>query len=80
MSAATVASAPYLGVYGAYSAASDPWKQHLPEDVLVETRQFQRDFYNKSSHYFKHSGRYTYPVQAVFVWNLASWDVNGACR
>lgn len=73
-SASEVARVPYLGVYGSYSRGTDPWQQWQHDGVYVETREFLRSFYKKATQFFgtSKSRAYTYPVSAVFVWNLVS--------
>lgn len=64
-----VATAPYWGVDGEYESAKDPWNRG-------GNRQFLRNFYQLTAQYAKRGG-IAYPVSAIFLWNIISYDALG---
>jgi len=68
-SAFNVASSPYWGVEGGYQSALDPWK-------LADNRQFMQNYYQLTTEYAKRGG-VNYPVSAIYMWNIISYDVLG---
>lgn len=68
--AAEVALRPFFGIYGPYSAASDPW-------AIPANRAFLHEFYSKALSWLSDPGNKTYKVASVFIWSMASWDVLG---
>lgn len=76
-SPAQLAKVPYFGVYGTYNKSTDPWELWRPETDDVPNRAFLRQFWGRASVFFSKAGTWYYPVDAVFIWNLASWDIQG---
>jgi hypothetical protein len=76
-SPAQLAKVPYFGVYGPYDRTADPWQLWRPEAEDVPNRTFLRQFWGRASVFFSKAGSWYYPVDAVFIWNLASWDIQG---
>jgi hypothetical protein len=68
-SAFNVASSPYWGVEGGYQSALDPWK-------LADNRQFMQNYYQLTTQYAQRGG-VEYPVSAIYMWNIISYDVLG---
>lgn len=64
-----VASSPYWGVGGTYQTQMDPWQKG-------ENRQFMQNYYQLTTEYAKRGG-VNYPVNAIFLWNIISYDVLG---
>ena len=72
--AAGAASLPFFGIFNAYTKATDPWVLYdlnKPSSV----RDYQRYFYTKTLDYLNNSRRYKYQIDAAFLWNQSSWDV-----
>nr|QOL01152.1 putative extracellular protein CSOL_075 [Pseudococcomyxa simplex] len=71
--AAQAAATPFFGVFGAYTLARDPWK-------TTEVRSYNHYFYRKTLEYLDSRGTCSgcqYRVDGVFIWNDASWDIQG---
>jgi len=68
-SAKNVASSPYWGVEGLYETKLDPWRQS-------DNREFMRNYYTLTTEFAK-AGGVTYPVSAIYMWNIISYDVLG---
>jgi hypothetical protein len=68
-SAFNVASSPYWGVEGGYQSSLDPWK-------LADNRQFMQNYYQLTTQYAQRGG-VEYPVSAIYMWNIISYDVLG---
>jgi hypothetical protein len=68
-SAFNVASSPYWGVEGLYEPKLDPWR-------LADNRQFMQNYYQLTTEYAKRGGL-EYPVSAIYMWNIISYDVLG---
>jgi len=68
-SAFNVASSPYWGVEGLYETKQDPWR-------LADNRQFMQNYYQLTTEYAKRGG-VNYPVSAIYMWNIISYDVLG---
>jgi hypothetical protein len=64
------AKQPWAGISGTYEASRDPWKR---SDLAA----FRREFYQKTMQWLASPGSRTYPVNEVFVWGMASWDMFG---
>jgi hypothetical protein len=64
-----VAASPYWGVDGMYSSSMDPWRND-------DNRQFMRQYYQLTTEYAKRGG-VQYPINAIFLWNIISYDVQG---
>jgi len=64
-----VAASPYWGVDGAYDSGKDPWNRG-------GNRDFLRRYYDLTVQYAKRGG-VNYPVSAIFLWNIISYDVLG---
>ena len=65
---------PFFGIFGGYKRATDPWKLYdlaHPNPV----RDYLRYFYGKTLEYLRHEKQYKYRVDAVFLWNQGSWDI-----
>lgn len=75
-SAVDAAKFPFFGVFGAYSSGSDPWN---PSDQSGsrEVRDYRRYFYTKTLEYLRHERAYKYRVDAAFLWDQSSWDIQG---
>eukprot|EP01023_Acetabularia_acetabulum_P004930 TRINITY_DN12056_c0_g2_i1.p1 TRINITY_DN12056_c0_g2~~TRINITY_DN12056_c0_g2_i1.p1 ORF type:complete len:300 (+),score=45.34 TRINITY_DN12056_c0_g2_i1:182-1081(+) len=81
-----VAQFPFFGIFGAYNKGVDPWE--MQSYSLNPARAYMHYFYTQTmqlagsaiqpnydiSREFFHS-HYIYNVRAIFIWNLASWDV-----
>jgi len=70
--AAIVAASPYWGVDGPYESWKDPWNRG-------GNRDFMRRYYDLTVQYAKRGG-VAYPVSAIFLWNIISYDVLGIHR
>lgn len=70
---AWAAKQPWAGIAGNYDASRDPWKRG-------DLAGFRREFYQKTMQWLSSPGMKTYPVNEVFVWGMASWDMFGVYR
>eukprot|EP01025_Chloroclados_australasicus_P033446 TRINITY_DN3411_c0_g1_i2.p2 TRINITY_DN3411_c0_g1~~TRINITY_DN3411_c0_g1_i2.p2 ORF type:complete len:362 (-),score=59.47 TRINITY_DN3411_c0_g1_i2:442-1527(-) len=83
---AEVAEFPFFGIYGAYNNQTDPWS--MWSDQLTPARRYLHYFYNKTVEMLsaditvnytasnsQYRTEYVYPVDGLYIWNLASWDV-----
>lgn len=68
-SAYSVAAAPYWGVEGVYTPSLDPWRS-------ADNRAYMQQYYQLTTEYAKRGG-VAYPVSAIFLWNIISYDVLG---
>ena len=74
--AAGAAKFPFFGLFGAYSRATDPWVLYdLNQPSAV--RDYLRYFYGKTMEYLRNERPYKYRVDAAFLWNQSSWDIQG---
>ncbi|KAF8071087.1 UBP4 [Scenedesmus sp. PABB004] len=64
-----VAASPYWGVEGVYQASMDPWR-------ISDNRQFMQQYYQLTTEYAQRGG-VNYPISAIFLWNIISYDVQG---
>lgn len=64
-----VAASPYWGVEGTYSTKLDPWQ-------IADNRQFMQQYYQLTTEYAMRGG-VNYPINAIFLWNIISYDVQG---
>ncbi len=72
--AAGAASRPFFGIFNAYKRSTDPWVLY-DLNIPSEVRDYQRYFYGKTLEYLGNARRYKYQVDAAFLWNQSSWDV-----
>lgn len=72
--AAEAALYPFFGIFGSYKKDSDPWELAFL-DRPSEVRDYQRYFYTKTLEYLRYEKQYKYRVDAAFLWNQSSWDV-----
>ena len=74
VTAAEAARSSSSGVSGSYSQASDPWRlySHTSE---APARQFLSYFYNNTAEYFWKQHEHKYEVDAAYLYNFGSWDV-----
>lgn len=68
--AAWAAKQPWAGIAGTYEASRDPWQRG-------DLAAFRREFYQNTMRWLSSPGSRTYPVNEVFVWGMASWDMFG---
>ncbi|KDD73735.1 hypothetical protein H632_c1882p0, partial [Helicosporidium sp. ATCC 50920] len=66
---------PFFGRYGPYGCATDPFQMCSP-NLPSTVRDYRREYYATFSKYLL-GGGCKYRVEAVYIWNLASWDVQG---
>lgn len=66
---------PYFGIGGRYTRALDPWTTYAPEQPNA-VRDYMHHYYNATSQYLLQGGC-DFRVDAVYMWNLGSWDVIG---
>jgi hypothetical protein len=74
--AESAAKFPFFGSTGKYQRASDPWVLYdlsIPSPV----RDYLRYFYGKTLEYLSNEKSYKYRVDAAFIWNHSSWDIQG---
>ncbi len=74
--AAGAAKTPFFGIFGSYKKARDPWKLadlQTPSPV----RDYLRYFYSRTLEYLTNEKSYKYRVDAAFLWNQSSWDIQG---
>ena len=74
VTAAEAAGSSSSGVSGSYSQASDSWRfySHRSETPV---RHFLSYFYNNTAEYFWKQHEYKYEVDAAYLYNWGSWDV-----
>lgn len=75
VTAAEAGSLPFFGMFGSYAPEIDPWKTAAPESEAVETRTWRRRFYKETSRWLMDGGGPRYRVDGLYLWALASWDV-----
>lgn len=73
--AAEAAQFPFFGIWGSYNPATDPWKTITPETQQIEVRDWRRRFMKETSRWLMAGGGPEYRVDGVYLWALASWDV-----
>ena len=74
--AAGAAATPFFGIFNTYSTQTDPWMLYdLSKPSPV--RDYERYFYDRTLDYLSHRKQYKYQVDAAFIWNQSSWDVQG---
>eukprot|EP00878_Enallax_costatus_P043255 GHUV01051117.1.p2 GENE.GHUV01051117.1~~GHUV01051117.1.p2 ORF type:complete len:160 (+),score=50.77 GHUV01051117.1:74-481(+) len=66
---------PFFGIFGNYNPATDPWKTAEPETKQIEVRDWRRHFYKETFRWLMDGGGPRYRVDGVYLWALASWDV-----
>lgn len=72
--AADAAQSSAFGVSDSYNQASDPWHLYsLRSETPV--RRFLSYFYNNTAEYFWKQHEYQYQVDAAYLHNFGSWDV-----
>ena len=72
--AADAAQSSAFGVSGLYNQGSDPWHLYsLRSETPV--RRFLSYFYNNTAEYFWTQHEYQYQVDAAYLHNFGSWDV-----
>lgn len=75
------AKSPWFGIYGKYNRTLDPWRPRGADEGGVEgdqgARAYMRSWWGSSCSWLALGGGPNYRVDAAFVWNLASWDVQG---
>jgi hypothetical protein len=79
VTARDAAATPFFGVSGRYSKAKDPWTLYDPA-TPNPVRDYLRYFYSKTIAYANARGGCEgceYRVDGIFLWNDASWDVQG---
>eukprot|EP01024_Parvocaulis_polyphysoides_P028048 TRINITY_DN25358_c0_g2_i1.p1 TRINITY_DN25358_c0_g2~~TRINITY_DN25358_c0_g2_i1.p1 ORF type:complete len:341 (-),score=43.17 TRINITY_DN25358_c0_g2_i1:217-1101(-) len=82
-----VAITPFFGIYAPYTRAMDPWKL-WQQDPIPETRQYMHYYYNQTHEFFRttrpvstsmnaneYRSQYVYYIDAVYLWNQGSWDI-----
>ena len=65
-----ITQCPYFGVFGPYSLKTDPWKSS-------QMKGFQIYYYKQLSRWVSQGTGPTFKVNAIYLWNVASWDVTG---
>ena len=73
--AADAACSSSFGVLGKYSQVSDPWQLHAITTTETPVRTFLSYFYNNTAEYFWKQHEFKYQVDAVFLNNFGSWDI-----
>lgn len=74
--AVSAAKFPFFGSTGKYKRANDPWILYdlsIPSPV----RDYLRYFYSRTLEYLSNETSYKYKVDAAFIWNHSSWDIQG---
>lgn len=64
-----------LPAAAAAAACADPWRTNAPESESIEVRDWRRHFYKQTSRWLMTGGGPTYRVDGLYLWALASWDV-----
>eukprot|EP01025_Chloroclados_australasicus_P063457 TRINITY_DN839_c0_g1_i1.p1 TRINITY_DN839_c0_g1~~TRINITY_DN839_c0_g1_i1.p1 ORF type:complete len:461 (+),score=39.69 TRINITY_DN839_c0_g1_i1:187-1569(+) len=83
-----VARSPWSGVHSPYTQQADPWRMYL--DYVSPARTYMHYFYeqtmnmlskdiqvdiNSDSIFSQYYSQYVYRIDAIFIWNQGSWDV-----
>eukprot|EP01024_Parvocaulis_polyphysoides_P038886 TRINITY_DN3511_c0_g2_i1.p1 TRINITY_DN3511_c0_g2~~TRINITY_DN3511_c0_g2_i1.p1 ORF type:complete len:548 (-),score=70.28 TRINITY_DN3511_c0_g2_i1:1419-2846(-) len=81
-----VAKTPFFGIFGPYNRQTDPWQMY--SSTISPARQYMHYYYTQTIKMLgqdiyvnfdtdaeNYRTEYVYNVDAVFIWNLASWDV-----
>jgi hypothetical protein len=74
-SAAEAGQFPFFGMWGSYSPKIDPWRTIEPESTHIEVRDWRRRFFKETSRWLMTGGGSRYRVDGLYLWALASWDV-----
>lgn len=77
VTAADAAQSAPFGVSGQYSQQSDPWSLHSVNSSETPVRSFLSYFYENTAEYFWKQHAYKYEVDAAYLYNYGSWDVQG---
>ncbi len=60
---------PWSGIYGAYDAEIDPWRQ-------PDLHAYRREFFDRLIEFLASQSQ-SHPVESAYLWNVGSWDVLG---
>jgi hypothetical protein len=61
---------PWFGIFGVYNPQTNPWETN-------EMKTFQDYYYQQLIRWISNGSDPILPIEAVYVWNVASWDVAG---
>lgn len=73
--ATQAAKFPFVGMLGPYKQAADPWVLHAYNTSTSPVRDYASFFYNQTVQYLWKQHEYKYQVDAAFLRNIGSWDV-----
>lgn len=79
VTAQQAAATPFFGMSGRYNRSRDPWTLFDPA-TPNPVRDYLRYFYGQTLNYASSRGRCEgceYRVDGIFIWNDASWDIQG---
>ena len=65
---------PFFGIFGGYRKATDPWRLY-DTGTPYEPREYMHYFYDKTLEFLRNDTQYEYTVDAAFLWNQGSWDI-----
>ena len=65
---------PFFGIFGAYRKATDPWRLY-DTGTPYEPRAYMHYFYDKTLEFLRNDIQFEYTVDAAFLWNQGSWDI-----
>lgn len=61
---------PWFGVHGPFQRETNPWQS-------AAMKKFQTYYYQQLSRWVEDGTDKTFPIDAIYIWNVASWDVAG---
>lgn len=61
---------PWFGVFGVYNPRTNPWETQ-------EMKSFQDYYYTQLIKWLSNGSDPELPIEAIYIWNVASWDVAG---
>lgn len=73
--ATQAAKFPFVGILGPYKQSTDPWMLYNINTKNSPVRDYASFFYQQAVEYLWKQHEYKYPVDAAFLNNIGSWDV-----
>jgi hypothetical protein len=61
---------PWFGIHGPFQRETNPWQSAV-------MKKFQTYYYQQLSRWVEGGTDRIFPIDAIYIWNVASWDVAG---